>query len=79
MSLNEYFYNMIPSKRQFKIKRPREKIQILDEYILSHDLITKEYMLSIGISKFESSLRYAEKRTKSEILQINHDTWMITK
>ncbi len=75
-----YLYkDTIKPHRHVKMNIPKEKNDILDEYIRTHDIITRDFMLELGIRRVENSLMHAERRNKAEILQLNYNTWQITK
>lgn len=58
---------------------PKSKNQLLDEYVMSHDTITRDILDSFGINQSTPVLKGAERRCKCEIVPISNSKWQITK
>jgi hypothetical protein len=74
--------DVITSKnRMFTIKPliPKTKNQKLDAYVMSHDVLTRDYLVSIGITRHSKSIAGIERRCNVEVVPIDDNSWRITK
>ena len=73
--------DIITSRSKFyvKPKTPKTKTQLLDEYVMSHDVLTTDFLISIGITRYSRSIAGIERRCNVEVVPINNTSWYITK